>query len=116
MKMNKNKQAFTAYGFPAYSGAQELCHQRVYTPDRRHLDWQAFTAIDAPTEVIAWYTKQLGTEGFEADGTGGVWRVPPDAPGRVIHVLPVAAPGPHQSCECAPPPDAQTVIIVSRMS
>lgn len=116
MGMTENEAGFVVYGFPMYPGAQALCQQRVYTTDGRHLDWQAFTAINSPTEVIAWYTEQLGIEGFEPDGAGGTWRVPPDAPVRVLDVLPVTAPGPHRTCQAAPPPDARTVIIVSRRS
>ncbi|HYP42059.1 MAG TPA: hypothetical protein VEX13_17015 [Chloroflexia bacterium] len=106
--------ASVMYGFPVYPGAQALCQQRVYTTDGKHLDWQAFTAVSSPTEVVAWYTEHLGIEGLEADETRGTWRVPPDAPVRVLDVLPVAAPGSHRTCQATPPPDAQTVIIISR--
>lgn len=114
--MAENEAAPVVYGFPAYPGAKALCQQCVCTTAGKHLDWQAFTATDSPTEVVAWYMERLGTEGFEADGAGGTWRVPPDAPVRVLDVLLVTAPGPHRSCHATPPPDAQTVITVSRRS
>ncbi|HYO50312.1 MAG TPA: hypothetical protein VEW94_10720 [Chloroflexia bacterium] len=112
----ESEVASVVYGFPIYPGAKPLCQQRVYTTDGKHLDWQALTATDSPTEVVAWYTEHLGIQGLEANGTGGTWRVPPDARVQVLDVLPIAAPGPHCACQATPLPNAQTVIIISRRS
>jgi hypothetical protein len=101
------------YDIPAYPRSLLLGEQHIVSEEASIL-WHAFTSPDEPPVVVAFYQERLGREAFSAEGAGGIWRWPADAPARVLHVVPVDDLGPHQQLTGKPPAEARTVIIISQ--
>jgi hypothetical protein len=113
----RNDMIFKSYDFPTHPNLTYLCNQRVYGAGRE-ITWDAFASSSAPSELVSYYRQKLGAAGFERTGEGGVWRVPPDngPPKRVLDIMAAETDSPARRCEKAPPPDARTIIMLSRMN
>ncbi len=106
---------FDDYGFPMLAAVEHLCGRREYPSHGVHLTWDAFATDVSPGELVKLYQKRIGKQGFTAEGAGGSWRIPPDAPiHRTLSVSAVGASGPHRSCPAKPGPGAKSVIVLSR--
>jgi hypothetical protein len=107
---------------PSYPNAQRICDGHVSgasTPGEAagpHIEWTAFSSLDAPETVVAWYGRRLDPGVHRREARQDIWRMPFDRP---TAVLTVSAPGdaaPLTSCTEGPPATARTVIVMSTMA
>jgi hypothetical protein len=109
-------------GIPSYPDAQRICDGHVSgapTPGEAagpHIEWTAFSSLDAPETVVAWYGHRLASRNHRREGRQDIWRVPFDRPTAVVTV---SAPGdadPLTGCTERPAATARTVIVLSTMA
>jgi hypothetical protein len=107
---------------PSYPKAQRICTGHVSgSPSTGraagpHIEWSAFSSLDAPETVVAWYEHRLAPGLHRREGRQDIWRVPFDRPTAVVTV---SAPGdadPLTGCTERPAPTARTVIVMSTMA
>lgn len=98
--------------FPFYPHLTHLCQQRVYLHGKgsRHLTWDAFFSKSLPSELLDYYHKKLGDEGFTKENDGGSW-VQPD---EVLTVMSIDTDGPYRNCKKSLPQNSRSIIIISR--
>jgi hypothetical protein len=96
--------------FPPYPGSLELCDQRVHG-NVAHFHWTAYTTVDVPETVVAFYADRLGKP--ETDQDERSFKIEKDGVVvRVLSVYPVT--GRYPRCGKDPDPGARTMLIVSR--
>ena len=113
---NRNDSIFQSYDFPSYPKLTHLCQQRVYGSGHE-ITWDAFASSAKPSQLVAYYRRKLGNDGFTRDGKGGSWGLPTDTPRpqRVLDIKAIGTDNPARDCEKKLPANTRAIIIVSRM-
>jgi hypothetical protein len=103
-----------------YPGASSFCSGHLTGADAEdgtpgpHISWAAYGTSSAPDEVIAYYTRELGSPSHEIAGEPS-WSLPLERPTRVVSVHAPSASGPW-SGQCPVPEHAAAVFVLSTMA
>jgi hypothetical protein len=114
---NSNDSIFQSYQFPSHPNLRHLCQRRVYGSGHE-ITWDAFASSARPSQLVAYYRRKLGNDGFTSEGQGGFWRRPANTPRpqRVLDIKAIGTDNPASDCEKEPPANSRSIIIISRMN
>ena len=101
--------------------APKLCGGHVsgaMRPDGKagpHITWTAYYSRQSPESLVQRYVGPLGSKFHVRRGGCDTWRLPHDAPVKILEICGVSEKGPWAECS-SPPPDARSIIMISSIA
>lgn len=112
------------YDFPGYPDLVYLCGgQLLGSPGRKlqEIHWKRYSSKSAPQTLIHFYRQKLGSESFQQEGEGGLWRISKTEPSlsipqvlRVLRIDPAKKGRGSSACQNKTPFHSKSIMEISQ--